>query len=161
MGSPGVFIQSGTLGGKFSAFSAAETPRNDGTAHQCTTFTQKPPARCRDKVVAGVGWLGHHSYSARNRHAWNNPTKLGYVPGGRRLDYSYGARRRLPRVAAPVPILPIQYHRENAARRGPHRTSRMEKAASLSMRPFLPIAPGFLLHLILGARSLALVPATV
>jgi hypothetical protein len=37
----------------------------------------------------------------------------------------------------------------------------MEKAASLTMRPSLSIAAVSLFHLILRARSLALVPATV
>src|SRR6266702_3718609 len=143
-------------------FAAGETTRNDSPTHQGTAFAQKPPARCRDKTLAGVGWLGHRSYSARNRHAWNNPTKLGYVTGGRRLDYSSPSQAPLAEgccacanLADPVPSRGSRPTRslQNRAR-GKGRIV-ADAAFAIYSGPFQPF------HLILRARSLAFVAATV
>src|SRR5882762_2021012 len=112
-------------------FAAGETTRNDSPTHQCTTFAQKPSARCRDNTLAGVGWLGHRRYSARNRHAWNNPTRLSYVPGGSRLGYSSPSQAPLAEgccacadLADPVPSMgtpPERVLAELSAWKRPHR----------------------------------------
>ncbi len=50
---------------------SAETARDDGAAHQCTTLTQKPPARCRGNVLIDVDWFGHRKSSVRKQRAYN------------------------------------------------------------------------------------------
>ncbi len=45
-------------------FAFRETASDDGPTHQCSTITQKPPARCRGNILIDVGWLGHCTRAA-------------------------------------------------------------------------------------------------
>src|SRR6266436_2591770 len=54
----------GTFAGP-QRFASGETARDDGPTHQCSTVTQKPPARCRGNIPIDVGWLRHRTCAAR------------------------------------------------------------------------------------------------
>src|SRR6266702_2579876 len=149
MGSPGVFIHCGTLGGRFSAFSAADALLPARPPATTAPPTKAPPSRRNRRRDVATRRLPVSVGSVIAA----TPLETG-TPGITQrssvmlqeedaLIIAHRARRRLPRVAAPVPILPIQCRREEAARRGPYRTERVEKAASLPMRPSLSIAARF------------------
>src|SRR5882757_6962342 len=114
MGSPGVFIHCGTLGGRFSAFSvaAAALPAARPPATTAPPTSAPPSRRNRRRDVAtrrlpvSVGSV--IAVTPLEIGTPKTTQRSSVMSGGRRLDYSYGARRLLPWVAVPGLILPIR-----------------------------------------------------
>src|SRR5882757_3321873 len=112
MGSPGVFIHSGTLGGRLPAFSAVARASLPARPRAMTAPPNKtlPSLRNRRRdaeatflsMSVGLVILS----SARNRCARDNLGEAWSCPG-RHLDGNHKARRRLPKIAAPCPLLPV------------------------------------------------------
>src|SRR5882724_272316 len=86
MGSPGVFIHFGTLGGRLAVFSLAAHASLPARPPAMTAPPNKAPPSFRNRrrdaevtflsMSVGLVILS----SARNRCAWNNSAKLGPVP---------------------------------------------------------------------------------
>jgi len=64
---------------------SAETARDDSRSYQCTTLTQKSPARCRDNILIDVDWSGHGKSSVRKQRA-HNAAKPTYIFEARHPD---------------------------------------------------------------------------
>src|SRR5882762_424149 len=117
MGSPGVFIHCGTLGGRFSAFSAADALLPARPPATTAPPTNAPPSRrnrrrdvatTRLPVSVGLVIAGTPLETGTTGITRRGSVMFQEEAG---LVIAHRARRRLPRVAVPVPILPIQCRR--------------------------------------------------
>src|SRR4051812_25459257 len=163
MGSPGVFIHCGTLGGRFSAFSVAADALLPARPPATTAPpTSAPPSRRnrRRDVATRCFPVSVGSVIAGTPLETGTPgiTQRSSVISQEEDDLiiAHRARRRLPRVAVPVPFLPIQCRREQrrptrSLQNRAHGKGRIvaDAAFAIYSGPFQP------LHLILRARSLA------
>jgi hypothetical protein len=91
MGSPGVFIHSGTFGGRLSAFAAAASAWLPPMPPAMTAPpTNAPPsrknrARCFGNILIDVGWFGHSTSSVRKQRV-DNAVKPTYIFGRKALS---------------------------------------------------------------------------